>query len=325
MDVGDCLYLIVSSNMKTEKIIQKNWFEDKISDERIKVYLEYILSYKRQQLSWYKDKRKKARQNSWKHLLPALIFFGLSLIFPLLAGIKFLNNDSSDFSTYYALGYISLILSTLLLLADRLFIHSKSWIRYTIALNNLEAISSKYYANWLVILPKIESDSDSVKLESKKEAIKILSDFDNEIKEVIKTETDNWKDLFTGQLDEFNKQTDSKLKSKESEMSSFIKGEEANALRNTEVTIEIQILDIKRQQKVDLKLYQNKKVIDTESLDIDDSKWFVWNLNVGVYELELNIYEDEKTIKKDRYLIQLKGDENIHREEFKINTTANNV
>ena len=310
--------------MKTEEIIQKEWFVDEIADKTIKVYLEYILSYKRQQLFWYKNKRKKSRQNSWKHLLPALIFFGLSLIFPLLAGIKFLNNNSNDFSTYYALGYISLILSTLLLLADRLFIHSKSWIRYTIALNNLEAISSKYYAEWIVILPKIGSNSKPVNLEAKKEAIKLLSNFDNEIKEVIKTETDNWKDLFTGQLDEFNKQTNSKLKSKETETSNFIKDEEANAIRHTEVTIEIQVLNIKQKQKVDLKLYQNKKVIDKGTLRVDDSKWVVWDLNVGVYELVLNIYENEKPITKDRYLIQLKGDENIHREEFKINTTANN-
>lgn len=306
-----------------EKVIEKNWFEKKIKDETIKVYLEYILLYKRQQLKWYVERRKKARQNSWKHLLPALIFFGSSLIFPLLAGVKIWKIDSVDVSTYYAFGYISLILSTLLLLADRLFIHSKSWIRYSVTLNQLELISSKYYAQWIIILPQIGPDSGAIGLKVKKEAITLLNHLDLELKEVIKTETDNWKDVFTGQLDDFNKQAESSLNNMKTEISDFVKDEKANISNYAEVTIEIQILDIKPEQKVYLELCQNEKTFEKTSLDSIQSKWHLWNVNIGVYKLVLNVLEDEKLIKTDSQLIELNGDKNVHKEELYVNTTNN--
>ena len=197
--------------MKTqEKIIEKNWFTEEIKNEKIKEYLNYILSYKRQNLSKYSKKKGKARKSSWMHLLPAVIFFGLSLVFPLLSGIGAINKNSDYTSTYYALGYISLIISTLILLADRLFIHSKSWIRYTITLNAIELISSKYYSQWIIILPKINDEAKA------KSAIELLHAFDNELKSVIQNETNNWKDLFIGQLDEFNTQVSNKFKAKNS-------------------------------------------------------------------------------------------------------------
>jgi len=310
--------------MKNEKkLIEKKWFEEDITDDTIKSYLNYVLEYKRWHLSWYIDKRKKARNNSWKHLLPALIFFGMSLIFPLLVGIKFLKSDTSDLSTYYALGYISLILSTLLLLADRLFIHSKSWIRYTITLNQLESISSKYYSKWIILLPKLNSIKGisntidhGLYVNLKEEAITLLFNLDKEVKEVIKTETDNWRDLFTGQLDEFNKQASSRLESMESEISSFIKEEKTNTIKYFRVNLEIELANITEKQKVNIEILKNNNLVNSDSLNITKNKWAIWDMEIGVYLLVLKTYENEVLIKTDNHFIELVGDNKIHKENL---------
>ncbi|WP_062055406.1 SLATT domain-containing protein [Aquimarina longa] len=301
---------------KDIEIIEKDWFESGITNEQVKAYIEYILSYKRKYLNWYLSKRKKARQNSWKHLLPALIFFGLSLILPLLTGIETGDNYKIDNSTFYALGYISLILSTLLLLADRLFIHSKSWIRYTITLNQIEIISSKYYAKWIINLPQIDSNIDGI--------IQLLNEFDNELKELIKTETDNWKDLFTGQLDEFNKQASDRLKSSEKKISDFIDESKNNSLKSNKVNLEIKLTDIKPVQEVKMELYLDEKKIYDNQLDLKYPKWDISNIFIGTYRLVFDINENGKFIRKDSRYITLKGEKEVHTELIQINTNTNN-
>ncbi|RMA66574.1 SLATT domain-containing protein [Ulvibacter antarcticus] len=296
-------------------IIEKNWFETEITDEKVKAYLEYILSYKRKYLSWYLTKRKRARRSSWMHLLPALCFFGLSLILPLLSSVELPKKYTLDTSSLYALGYISLILSTLLLLADRLFIHSKSWIRYTITLNQMEIVSSKYYAKWLINFVNINSNNES--------AIQILNNLDNELKEIIKSETDNWKDLFTGQLDEFNKQASDKLNKSDAQIASLLKDSENNAIKSNKVNVEIKATDLKINQELKLELYLDEKEIEKHVIDLKYPKWDISNIFIGTYRLVIHIFEDQKFMRTDSRFIILKGDKEVHTEVIIINKNAN--
>ncbi len=293
----------------------RNWHKEGI-DETIKLYLEHILGYQIEQISWYNEAKCKRRAYSEVLLTLALIFFTASLILPLIPGI-FLNEfDSSEFGRFYAAGYISLIVTTIMLLGDRLFGHSKAWMRFSAAHLQMELIASEFYAKWLKILPLL--GKDDISEESRTAALNLLEKFDFTLRNTVKTETENWKNLFTTQIEEFYRKITDKLNTESPGITEYMEKAEDITPRYKLVNLLLEFTKIPVDHLIKATLSKKHKSI-SKSLSNIDNTWLNKELQLGNYEIRYDLYSKLGDLVKTKYdIITLDGQVRIIRKLIEI-------
>lgn len=117
---------------KSNILQNRDWQTEALQETVIVGYLNNSLKYIQEQLVWYRKKRTIKRYMSSLLMVLAVLGFALSIVFPLVPGLKIPALSATDFG-WYAAGYICLIFSSLILLSDRLFGHTDGWMRYTMA------------------------------------------------------------------------------------------------------------------------------------------------------------------------------------------------
>ena len=192
-----------------------DWQTEALQDTLIVGYLNNSLDYIQAQIKWYRQKRTVKRYISTGILVLAVLGFALSILFPLVPGLKIAALSASDFG-WYAAGYICLVFSSLILLSDRLFGHTDGWMRYTMAEIQIERTLSEYHGQWLILLSKI--DVTNLNQEQRAQLIDIISKLDMSVKDIIKSETSNWRELLTTNLQDFQTKTDARVQTSRVEL-----------------------------------------------------------------------------------------------------------
>ncbi|MEM8926781.1 MAG: SLATT domain-containing protein [Bacteroidota bacterium] len=301
--------------MKSSK--KRNWHIERVKDEKVRSYLSYVLTYQNEQFSWYEDKKGKRRTFSTWLLNLALVAFSLSLIFPLFPGI--INDNNGN---YYAAGYISLIITTIILLGDRLFGHSNGWIRYTLAYLQIDRVTSEFHNKWLILLPKL--NDEAMPRETKTAALELLQKFDIALKNVVKDETENWRNFFTNQLSEFYRKAESKLASTEQDILEF-QSETKQKLRSFDpVHLKIELSNIPESSSVDTILKLSENTLLQKIFLPNDQTWVIMGCPKGSYLFEGKV-NFNKNIPPQNFqdIINVSGESQI--QIFKKEVTNTNI
>ncbi|MFS4448359.1 SLATT domain-containing protein [Maribacter sp. 2307UL18-2] len=287
----------------------RNWHLEKIGDENLKSYLSYILTYQKEQLQWYEDKKGKRRSFSTWLLNIALLTFSLSLILPLIPGLISSSLSTSGLSSFYASGYIALIITTIILLGDRLFGHSNGWIRYTLAYLQMDRVTSEFHNKWLVILPRLEGDGQPE--ETRVTAYELLEKFDIALKDIVNDETNNWKNLFTDQLAEFSKKADSRLETIGQEISKFKEVNDDRKINFNPVHLNLELKNIPDKSSIKAQLTIDSNRVLAKTLNQNGNTWAVKDIPVGIYLFEYSIIPDSGDIKLFQEFINITGESQI--------------
>ncbi len=285
--------------------IKRDWHLDLVPDKIIVNYLKYVIDYTETQLNWYKNSQVKKRTISLILLVFAFIGFGLSLLFPLVPGLKLGAIDTIDFGYWYAAGYICLIVTSIVLLLDRLFGHSDGWIRYMMTELQIEKALSEHHSQWIKSLQLI--DLSNITKEEKANLVELIEKLDISIKDIVKVETENWREVFSNQLREFQTKTDSRLDSAKNDLKEF--KEKMNATHTGKIVLKVQIEKPKNTKAIvqleNNGLKKNSEVMDSQRIAIFKG------LSEGVYEIEFKIINisDGKIINEERDVISINQDD----------------
>ncbi|AOW20747.1 SLATT domain-containing protein [Urechidicola croceus] len=301
---------------------ERKWFEDSIQDQKVKEYLKYILAYQKEQMTWYKSRKKTRRIFSEVLLTIAIILFAASLITPLLPGTIINNIDQINFGNYYAWGYIFLITTTIILLGDRLFGHSNSWIRFTLTYLQIDTVCSEFHGKWIEILPQLEDEAISD--EARLAAIQLLQKFDTTLKNIVKIESENWKEVFTTQLKEFSQKADSKLKDTQKAITEFKETTQKNLTKYEKVHLKIEFKDIPKDCLVNSKIIFDADKVESKQLNTNDSTWVLKNIPVGEYMIEYTIGQKDHNQRKVNDILSIGGETKVKIITIIVNTAKNN-
>ncbi|AXT61116.1 SLATT domain-containing protein [Aquimarina sp. AD10] len=290
--------------MKINKI-NRNWEEQSIKDGKILGYLRSILSYEDNMFNFYND-RGKEKKGITNVLLPcAILFFMASLMFPILEGPEDTIKIGKSEIGSYAIGYLFIAISSVLMFIDRFFGHSDSWMRYTLTRMQITKTVSEYHGRWIKLLQSL--NLDNLTLENKNDLIDLLHEFDVTLREIVITETETWQGLFSQKISDFHKKVNSKLQETTKDYKVYKK--ELDKKREQELKKEEERKDLKKIRGSltvnfikDENSNVNIEIIGPEKKDfqkLDANKYSVAYLNLilGAYRLHIeNINGQSKKI-----------------------------
>lgn len=295
----------------------RNWHIEKIRDEKIGSYLSYILAYQSKQLLWYEKQKTKRRLFSEILLTLAVIFFAGSLIAPLLPGIWLDKIEKNDIGLFYGSGYLFLIGTTIILLTDRLFGHSNNWIRFTLTYLQLDTITSEFYGKWLEIVHKL--DDPSISDDTRMVAIKLLQKFDTSLKSIVTTESENWRELFTSQIQDFSKKVESRLKDVKQEISDYKETTQKELVNYDKVILKIEFNQIPKDFSIEINVFLDSKNTISKLLNSFESTWVLMDISPGQYKMEYVIMHKNNKVKKVIEILGVTGDTQTKKLEYAIN------
>ena len=307
--------------MESDK--QRNWHQEVIKDDKIKGYLNYILKYQKEQLNWYEKKRRKRRIFSAILLSAAIILFSASLILPLIPGTISKVENLNTLGVYYAYGYIFLIATSMILLGDRLFGHSNGWIRYTLAYLQIDSVSSEFHSKWMEIIPQLEDES--ISNETRIAAIQLLRTFDTSLKNIVRKETEDWRNIFTNQLSEFSKKADSKLQDIKQEIADFKETTQKNITKYESVQLIIEFKNIPKGHQIQSKLFTSLDNPKVKTMNSSEPTWALKDIPIGDYLFDYLVESKDEKIRISRNdILSITGDVRKKKIEINLNTAENN-
>lgn len=150
-------------------------------------------------INWYAKEGKKKRMTSRFFRGSAIVFFGLGLLCPLLDATN-VENSLKFAANAAGWGYVFIALAGIILLYDRLFGTSSSWIRFVLAelelKKNVIAFTQQWSIDTLNINYSTISNAQQVELLTK---IKVFNEL---VFDTVKKETDTWATEFKNNMTE---------------------------------------------------------------------------------------------------------------------------
>ncbi len=185
---------------------QLDWNEKSIKDEPLRQYLLSIVDFSNKLHNYYK---KRIRRKRWaSHILGTLsvIFFTLTLLIPVMVEeeVELCTRKISE----YELAYASAILASTIMLINRLFGHTESYKRYITTFYRINGLVSKYNGIWIQNLN--DYDLDNLTPDDVDKLIEVLLTFDDSVRAVVESETEEWKTIMTAEWNAFRNSVDSK-------------------------------------------------------------------------------------------------------------------
>lgn len=181
--------------MKIEKPFV-DWSKPK---EALAAIKRYIIAMAENEENWYASKRSVHAVGTRTLRFSALILFGLGLIFPLL------NIETAG--KVKSIGYLLLAIGGLLLLFDKYFGLSSSFVRFYLAEEDIKKNLADFEIAWEMEIAK--ADKASYSIESVLNTLLIARVLRQSVSNTIQVETTAWASEFqsqTGELQELFKQ-----------------------------------------------------------------------------------------------------------------------
>jgi hypothetical protein len=152
--------------------------------------------------SWYEKEKSSKRTWSKSFRFISIALIGLSGLFPLLKTMG--GIDISDY------GYVTIALAGTLLLLDKFFGFSSSWIRYALTIMELRRNMKQFILKWHTELLRLEKSND-VALQESVILLGYINEFVTTLHEMEKQETMAWATEFQSNLSELQKLANSKI------------------------------------------------------------------------------------------------------------------
>jgi hypothetical protein len=190
----------------------RKWGEDKINDPETKDLFSQVVKYADEMHKFYFNHVRSKRALSILIRFFAISLFGYSLFLTL----KLSFTPDSEELMVITCNMGSIALASILLMVDRVFSLSDSWIRYTQARFEIEKIVSDFHSQFLKLV--LMKDTEVNHIEDTKAIIDVLSNFDKTLRMVITEETSVWKTNLTAELTALKTKIDTELTSKRQDL-----------------------------------------------------------------------------------------------------------
>jgi hypothetical protein len=164
----------------------RDWNTKNVNDNAISNFLDHVIMFADTMHLYYVNHASKKKSLSIIIRILTVLFFTISIILTYILGQ---TPDNQEFwITTFNISSISL--ASMLLLFDKVFGLSESWIRYTQSRFEIEKIVSEYHAQFITM--PIENN-DYSENEIKKLQMEILTNFDRSLRQTVINETHKWK------------------------------------------------------------------------------------------------------------------------------------
>lgn len=153
-------------------------------------------------IHWFLQKKEAPMRYSQRIRFLSILLTTLGGLCPLLANVKLSICDVAlfDTSNLHQWGYILMALAAALVLSDRYFGCSNSWMRYMSAQVGLQRALDRFRLDWAFWRIQNAQPGSPLSNEQLAAAINLLSSFQKEVAQLMEQEFDSWLNDFKEQL-----------------------------------------------------------------------------------------------------------------------------